>query len=156
MALKKREDEALDTIDEMAKLEEGIPPRSVIEVEIEKDVEPQYMTETDEFIKLGREIQNQIDQSEELSRELKSMSSWNPKLEENLILEEQEIESKIKRIETDLRNLKNIENLDQIHKMVVEEKEKEERGPIARDIPEVVDQIWPDIRFGISIPSPKT
>ena len=144
MALKKREDEALDTIKSMAELEKELPPRPVIEVEVQKEVEPKYMTETDQFIELGREIQRHIDQSDELSNELKSMSSWNPKLEENLILEEQELESKLKRIETDLRNLKSIENLDKIHEMVITEKEKEDRGPITKNISELVDQIWPN------------
>ena len=154
-ALKKREDEALGTIKAMAELEKELPPRPVIEVEVQKEVEPKYMTETDQFIELGREIQRQIDQSDELSKELKSMSSWNPKLEENLILEEQEIESKIKRIETDLRKLKDTENLDKIHEMVVAEKEKEDRGPITNNISELVDQIWPNPNYSKPL-SPKS
>ena len=154
MALKKREDEALDTIKSMAELEKELPSRPVIEVEVQKEVEPKYMTETDQFIELGREIQRHIDQSDELSNELKSMSSWNPKLEENLILEEQELESKLKRIETDLRNLKSIENLDKIHEMVITEKEKEDRGPITKNISQLVDQIWPNPNY--SKPSSQT
>merc|ERR1712137_180155 len=99
--------------------------------------EPKYMTETDQFIELGREIQRQIDQSDELSKELKSMSSWNPKLEENLILKKQEIESKIKRIETDLRKLKETKHLDKIHEMVLAEKDKDDRGPITKNVSEL-------------------
>ena len=147
LALKKREDEALDTIKAMAELEQELPPRPIIEVEVQKEVEPKYMMKTDQFIELGREIQRQIDKSDELSNELKSMSSWNPKLEENLILEEQEIESKIKRIETDLRKLKGTENLDKIHEMVVAEKDKDDRGPITKNVSELVDQIWPNPNY---------
>ena len=78
------------------------------------------------------------------------MSSWNPKLEENLILEDREIDSRISRIEADLMKLKSIEYLDKIHEKVIQEKELQDRGPISEDLFQVVNQVWPSPRLKTS------
>jgi len=94
--LREKENEAEETLREIDKLNdihEAEPEYRTVRVK----VDPKYNQLTNDYIMLTHQIQNQLNKSKEIANDIQSMSTWNVRLEENLILEEKELDSEMQR-----------------------------------------------------------
>jgi hypothetical protein len=114
--LRIKEDEAIETMEHIEELKKLEPPPPIIK-EVETHINPLYSSQTQHYIQLTNEIQHFIEQSENLSSDLKKMGSWNPKLEENLILEEAEMISKIKKAENQISQVRKEHSAEMINRV---------------------------------------